>query len=84
MNPTCNRIWSTESRSGNSGPIERTCVLPRKIRSRKQLATFAGVHPTAGTGDERQGRTKTPVQSLGDCERIPGEITPHFYGRLRR
>ena len=27
---------------------------------------------------------KRRFERFGDCQRMPGEITPHFYGRLRR
>ena len=37
-------------------------------------------------GQDSSGRAelKRRFERFGDCERMPGELTPQFYGRLRR
>lgn len=37
-----------------------------------------------GQGADGQAELQRRSERFGDCQRMPGEITLHFYGRLRR
>ncbi len=82
MNPTCKSNLEHLEEVQHFWTQQRNLCPKDQIESKlEHLQMFI-----QQLGQEPSGKAdlKRRFERLGACQRLPSEITPHFYGRLRR
>ncbi len=62
----------------------RQLNLPPKDQAENKLVHLQAFIQQLGQETSGKAELKRRFERFGDCERMPGELTPQFYGRLRR